>query len=68
MRKITIPADVMQQVIDCDQGSRTNLIVHVDWPELRLTRDQIAANMMAKNSKRPEPYPDPSAIELVFER
>lgn len=34
MRTIRIPAHVMQQVIDCDHGSRTNLKVTVDWPEL----------------------------------
>jgi hypothetical protein len=34
VRKLVIPADVVQAVIDCDHGSRTNLKVTVDWPEL----------------------------------
>lgn len=33
MNRIVIPADVMQQVIDCDHGSRTILEVKVEWSE-----------------------------------
>lgn len=68
MRKITIPADVTQQVIACDHGRRTCLPVKLNWPELQLTSDQIAANAVARANKQPEPYPDLSLIELVFER
>lgn len=68
MRKITIPADVMQQVIDCDHGRRTCLPVKLNWPELQLTEDQMLTNALAVAAKEPEPYPDLSRIELVFER
>lgn len=68
MRKIVIPADVMQQVIDCDHGRRTCLPVKLNWPELQLTDDQVLANAVATANRQPEPYPDQSYIELVFER
>lgn len=68
MKRIVIPADVMQKIIDCDQGARTNQRVHVDWPELRLTEQQRDANAAAVAVRRPPPYHDTSYIELVFER
>lgn len=68
MKQIVIPADVMQRVLDTTNGSRTVLPVKVSWPELRLTDDQMFANAVAHSKGRTEPYPDPSYIELVFER
>lgn len=68
MRKIVIPRDVMQQVIDTNGGNRTILPVKLDWPELQLTAAQQFENARAVARKQPEPYPDQSYIELVFER
>lgn len=68
MKRIVIPADVMQKVVDCVGGSRTCMSVKVNWPELQLSPNHKLANAAAVAARRPPPYPDTSYIELVFER
>jgi hypothetical protein len=67
MRKITIPAEWLQRAIDnTTPGSHVLGAVAVNWPELRLTEDQIVTNAVARVNGQPEPYPDNSifAVEL----
>lgn len=50
------------------EGARACVPVVVDWPELRLTMDQIVANAVAKLDGQPEPFPDHSFINVEIER
>lgn len=68
MKTIIIPADVMQRIIDCNIGRRTVQPCKVNWPELQLTEEQVLANAIAHSKGHGDMYPDPSYIELVFER
>lgn len=68
MRKITVPSNVMQQVLDCKGGARVCLPVKLNWPEVQLTDEQVLSNALAVAAKEPQPFPDLSYIELVFER
>jgi hypothetical protein len=42
--------------------------VIVGWPELQLTPDQHLANAIAALDGQPEPYPDPSIINVEVPR
>jgi hypothetical protein len=51
----------------CDQlpkGACIEFAVEVDWPELRLTEDQIITNACARAAGQPEPYPDHSIFSV----
>jgi hypothetical protein len=41
--------------------------VRVDWPELRLTEEQVFANAAAHAFNQPEPFPDPSIFLIELE-
>lgn len=64
MRQIKIPAVNWDEVV----GDSALVPVKLDWPELRLTQDQVVANAVAKANGRDEPYPDPSFVVIVVER
>lgn len=65
MRKIVIPAKWIHEAIDdATPGCAVVGSVVVDWPELRLTEDQIVANAIAWANGQPAPYPDPSIIAI----
>ena len=66
-RVIRIPATVIQQALT-NQAPRTCYLVAVNWPELRLTDDQMWANARAGVNGDPTPYPDPSLITIELER
>jgi hypothetical protein len=65
VRRITIP----RYVLETARASRYAVLewtVAVDWPELRLTEDQIVANAVALANGHPSPYPDHSIISIVL--
>ena len=64
MRQIKVPAVDWDEVV----GSHAVVVVKVDWPEVRLTHNQVLANAFAKADGRPEPFPDHSFVEVVLER
>lgn len=39
-------------------------LVQLDWPELRLTDDQITANAIALSAGKQTPYPDRSLVTI----
>ena len=49
-------------------GTAVSIPVVVDWPELQLTDDQIAANGIAKANGEPEPFPNHAIFDVVIER
>jgi hypothetical protein len=64
MRRITIPAVDWRTI----STRKVSVPVLVDWPELRLSDDEIAANAAASVAGRPEPYPNRALFEIVLER
>ena len=56
----------IHQLIKHAEGSRIILPVKVDWPQLQLDNDQIAANAVARSEGAEEPYPDDSLIFVEF--
>ncbi len=66
MRRITVPQNVIDRAAHGPiQGARLEFAVHVNWPELRLTEDQIVTNAVARAAGQPEPYPDHSIFSVV---
>ena len=53
---------------DTCRGAYASIPVAVDWAELRLTEDQIAANAIALPKSEPQPFPDPSIFEVRIAR
>lgn len=49
-------------------GAAIEIPVKVDWPELQLTEDQIAANAAAWWRQEDEPYSDHSIFSVVIPR
>jgi hypothetical protein len=67
MRTITVPRKVLERLATC-QGRALEFAVSVDWPELRLTEDQIVTNAVARAAGHPEPYPDHSIFSILLEK
>ena len=68
-RVICLPESAIRQsAFGPYEGRCLRVPVKVDWPELRLTDDQIFANSIAKLDGQPLPYPDNSIfdIELLY--
>lgn len=65
MRKIEI---TYSESISKHPGKSVSIPVKVDWPELRLTQDQVMANAVADADGEERPYPDNSYIEIVINR
>jgi hypothetical protein len=69
MRRITIPVEWILKAIDTTTpGSHVVGAVWVNWPELRLTEEQIIANAFAQAYGHPEPYEDLSLIAIEIPR
>lgn len=67
MRTITIPADVIRRALNGPiQGTHLEFAVAVDWPELRLTEEQIIANAIALANGERSPYPDHSIFSVTI--
>lgn len=64
MRSVRIPAVNWDEVL----GARAVVPVKVDWPELRLTLDQITANAVADLNGEPRPFPDHSIFYIEIDR
>lgn len=64
MRSITVPCPDWDKLV----GARAVIPVKVDWPELRLTENQIVANAIARAAGGDHPFPDRSFIEVIIER
>lgn len=63
MRRIVIPHEAMLKatapITGCAyEGTHVLLPVRVDWPELRLTEEQILANAAALAFGKEQPYPN----------
>ena len=52
----------IHELLKHPEGSCLILPVKVDWPQLQLDNDQIAANAVARSEGAEEPYPDDSLI------
>ena len=52
----------IQKLLDHPEGRCLVVPVKVDWPQLQLDNDQIAANSVARSEGAEEPYPDDSLI------
>ena len=73
-RVIRIPADALARVAICRcrdlekiQGRAMLFPVQVDWPELRLTEEQILANALwatLPHRTTPRPFPDRSIFDI----
>lgn len=67
MRTITIPEHVLRRAVE---GPYTGIMlefpVAVDWPELRLTEEQILANAIAHVWGQRQPYPDHSIFSITL--
>lgn len=67
MRSIRVPNDVMEKILSGRYpGAWVECAVCVDWPELRLTEEQIIANAVATAAGQPAPYPDHSIFSVVM--
>ena len=66
MRAIRIPAKLLAEPLKWGAKRRV-ITVKVDWPELRLTEDQIVANVLATVHGAERPYPDLSFISIELE-
>ena len=68
MRTIRIPPDVIRRMLtEPIQGRAMLFAVQVDWPELRLTEEQVLANAawaMEPHRTSPRPFPDPSVFDI----
>lgn len=64
MRTITLGAINWSEV----EGAYAVIPVLVDWPELRLTEEQVLANAIAHANGEDTPFPDPSYIEVRIRR
>ena len=69
-RSILIPRAILQaaQMSSGIPGDRVIYSVCVDWPELRLTDDQMLANAVALVYGKERPYPDHSIFHIALER
>lgn len=68
MRRITLPESSVRAGIDGGLGIAVEFPVVVDWPELRLTDDQMLANSLALLDGIEEPYPDHRFFSVSIER
>ena len=68
MREIIIKASWLKAAYNNTLGKALVIPIHVNWPELRLTEEQILANAVAVAYDKEMPYPDPALISLVLER
>lgn len=69
-REIHIPTDIILKA-RIDSGLPSMCVLYpvcVDWPELRLTEEQVLANILAKLDGYPEPYPDHSIFAIRLDR
>ena len=69
MRRIRVPLAVLERAVNGPfVGDVLEFAVAVDWPELRLTEEQVIANALALASGQPSPYPDQSvfAVEVPY--
>ena len=67
LRTITIPQHVIERAAKGPiVGMALECAVSVNWPELRLTEDQIITNAAARASGQPEPYPDHSIFSICI--
>jgi hypothetical protein len=64
VRTISIPQHVIDAATSLPKGACIEFAVEVDWPELRLTEDQIITNACARAAGQPEPYPDHSIFSV----
>lgn len=72
MRTITVNSKYLfgaireaQDAANESNDTATTIVpIAVDWPELRLTRDQLMANHAAKRNGLPEPHDNPALFEL----
>ena len=65
MRTVTIPQAVIERAAHGPQvGVSLVFAVSVNWPELRLTEDQIIANAVAQAAGQEAPYPDHSIFTI----
>lgn len=64
MYRITVESVDWDKVV----GVRAVIPVKVDWPELRLTEEQVLANAIALADGAEAPHPDRTYIEVVVER
>lgn len=64
MREVRVSAPDWSEV----HGLHAVIPVIVDWPELRLTRDQILANAVADADGQPRPFPNQAIFAVVIER
>jgi hypothetical protein len=70
MRSIHVPATMLRAARWGSglPGARIEFPVAVDWPELRLTEDQVMANAIARAWGLPEPYEDHSTFAISLDR
>lgn len=55
----------MQRIVNGPMVGRSLIVpVCVDWPELRLTEEQMLANAVAIANGQPPPFPDPSIFDI----
>lgn len=69
MRTITVPAGILKRWMTGDYqyaGRALEFAVHVDWPELKLTDEQVMANAFARAYGHPVPYPDHSIFSVAL--
>ena len=52
----------IHELLKYPEGRRVIVPVTVDWPQLQLNNDQIAANAVARLEGAEPPYPDDSLI------
>ena len=65
MRVVTVPEAVVRRAAYGPYlGTVLEFAVAVDWPELRLTEDQVITNAVARAAGQPEPYPDRSIFTV----
>ena len=67
MRSITIPEHVLRRAVEGPfVGTCLEFAVSVDWPELRLTEEQVMANAIAWAAGKEKPYPDHSIFSVTL--
>lgn len=65
VRRIAVPASVIRKALN--SPSPVEFAVEVDWPELRLTEDQMLANAVAAANGEARPFPYNRIFTVVLE-
>ncbi len=66
MKRITVPMAAMSEYWRqvSPVGRSMIVVVRLDWPQLRLTENQLVQNSVARALGHEPPHPDPALIEI----